>query len=99
MLALTLNTNVLNGRPYLIFRTYRYSSYRQFTWWVHNRLGRHVRRIIPSCAINRIRAEFEEDDGNYTCFEGTDAVASEIVKAMEWNRVDEQDNEEGEKEQ
>ena len=69
------------------YRTYRYTAYRQFTWWIHRRLGRHVRRIIPSCAVSRIRAEFEEEDGNYTVFKGNDEVTSEIVRAMEWTRM------------
>ena len=68
-------------------RNLRYASYRQFTWWVHNRLGRHVRRVIPSCAISRIRAEFEEEDGDYSAFDGDDRSASEIVKAMEWTKI------------
>ena len=46
-----------------------------------------MRRIIPSCAVSRIRAEFEEEDGNYTVFKGNDEVASEIVRAMEWTRM------------
>ena len=66
-------------------RSYRYAAYRQFTWWVHNRLGRHVRRVIPSCAVSRIRAEFEEDNGNYTYYKDADEnVVSEISRAMEW---------------
>ena len=24
--------------------------YKQFTWWVHIRLGKGVREVIPSCA-------------------------------------------------
>ena len=32
-------------------RSMRYAAYRIFTWWVHNRLGRGVRKVIPSCAI------------------------------------------------
>ena len=67
-------------------RTYRYAAYRQFTWWVHDRLGRHVRRVIPSCAVSRIWAEFEEEDGNYAVFQGNDKIASEIVNAMEWTQ-------------
>ncbi|XP_057295017.1 P2X purinoceptor 7-like [Hydractinia symbiolongicarpus] len=67
-------------------KSYRYAAYRQFTWWIHDKLGRHVRRVIPSCAVSRIRAEFEEEDGNYTFFRGHDDKASEIVNAMEWVR-------------
>ena len=65
------------------------AAYHQYTWWIHNRFGRHVRRVIPSC-VNRIRAEFEEDDGNYTVFRGDDEIASEVTKAMEWTRIEEE---------
>ena len=69
-------------------KSYRYAAYRQFTWWVHDNLGRHVRRVIPSCVVSRIRAEFEEaEDYQYTTFkEGS--IISELVKAMEWKKRD-----------
>jgi len=44
-------------------------------------LGKRIRRVIPSCAVSRIRAEFEEEDGNYGGFVGDDVEASDIVEA------------------
>ena len=75
----------------LFLRTYRYASYRQFTWWIHDRLGCHVRRVMQSCAISRIRVEFEEDAGNYSVFEGDDKVASKITKAIAWHDLHQDD--------
>ena len=70
-----------------------HAAYRQYMWWVHNRLGRHIRRVIPSCAVSRIRAQFEEEDGCYTGFKGDDEMAvSEVTKAMEWVHVQENKN-------
>ena len=48
------------------FRSFRYAAYRQFTWWVHGHLGRKIRRVIPSCAVKKIRSTFPADDGVYT---------------------------------
>ena len=47
------------------FRLYRLAAYRQFTYWVHNKLGRHVRQVIPSCAVNKIRETFPDATGQY----------------------------------
>uniref|UniRef100_A0A3B4WFR9 P2X purinoreceptor 7 intracellular domain-containing protein n=1 Tax=Seriola lalandi dorsalis TaxID=1841481 RepID=A0A3B4WFR9_SERLL len=44
----------------------RYASYRQFTWWVHGRLGRRIHRLIPSCAVSKIRNIYSEPNGIYT---------------------------------
>ncbi|KAL9978802.1 hypothetical protein ACROYT_G016366 [Oculina patagonica] len=51
---------------------YRYTAYRQFTWWVHNRLGRYVRKVIPACVVKAIRTEYPNADGNYTGFRTPD---------------------------
>lgn len=54
---------------FVCFRTYRLAAYRQFTLWAHGRLGRHTRRVIPACVVNRIREKFTEGSGIYKGFE------------------------------
>ncbi|KAL9972501.1 hypothetical protein ACROYT_G018816 [Oculina patagonica] len=49
-------------------RNYRYAAYRQYVWWIYQRLGRKQRRVIPSCVVSAIRREFPEATGNYTGF-------------------------------
>ena len=41
-------------------KSLRYAGYRHHAWWVHNRLGRGIRRVIPSCTIRDIRDAFPE---------------------------------------
>ena len=36
-------------------RSLRYAAYEQFIWWVFNYLGKRNRRVIPSCALWKIR--------------------------------------------
>ena len=49
-------------------RSLRYAAYKQFIWWVFKHLGKGNRRVIPSCALWKIREHFPEtnaDDINY----------------------------------
>ena len=47
---------------------FRYAGYKQYTWWVHNHLGKGVRKVIPSCAVWAIRDEYPSKDGKYIPF-------------------------------
>jgi len=49
-------------------RSYRYAAYKQFVWWVFQRLGKGNRRVLPSCVIWKIRNCFEEEDGVYSLY-------------------------------
>ena len=57
-------------------RAYRLNAYRNFTCWVHGKLGKGNRKIIPSCVVTCIRKEFPDPNGNYTGFlDGTEEQA------------------------
>lgn len=50
-------------------RAYRMAAYRQYTYWVYGRrLGKHVRHVVPACAVHAIRDTYPESDGSYTGF-------------------------------
>ena len=51
-----------------LFRSYRFAGYKQFSWWVHNQLGKGVRKVIPSCALWSIREKHPSVDGSYIPF-------------------------------
>ena len=46
--------------------------YRQFTWWVHSKLGHKVRRIVPACVVAAIRSAFPEASGIYVGYRDAD---------------------------
>ena len=50
------------------FRSYRYAAYRQFTWFIHTKLGKGVRRVIPACVVKKIRERYPSEVGEYTGF-------------------------------
>ena len=52
----------------LSFRNYRYDSYKQFTWWIHSKLGKGVWKVIPSCVVWSIRKNYPSENGVYTDF-------------------------------
>ena len=57
---------------------WRHIAYKQFVYWINGwvPLGKHNRKIIPSCVIRKIREEYPKADNNYTGFiptQGEDA--------------------------
>ena len=46
----------------------RYAGYNQYFWWIHKRLGKGVRKMIPSCTIWTIRNSFPSENQEYTPF-------------------------------
>ena len=61
-------------------RSMRYAAYRIYTWWVHNRLGKGVRKVIPSCAMWKIRNTFSELNMAYIPFQ---EAGDEITASLE----------------
>ena len=50
-------------------RALRYTAYRQWTAWMHGKLGGKYRRPMPSCAVKEIRKAFPSPSGEYKGFE------------------------------
>ena len=73
-------------------KTYRYASYRQFTWWVDNRIGKGVRRVIPSCVIKRIREENPSPDGLYVGYKDGGTITDEVNLTWIYRTESEEDN-------
>ena len=54
--------------PY--FRLYRFAEYKNFIKWVHSRLGKGVRKVIPSSRFMEYSQKYPSDDGSYIPFKG-----------------------------
>ncbi|KAK7502897.1 hypothetical protein BaRGS_00005846 [Batillaria attramentaria] len=49
-------------------RRHRYTAYRQLARFIWQYLGRHIRVVLPACAVLTIRKAFPSADGTYTGF-------------------------------
>ena len=48
--------------------SFRKAAYRQFALWRYGKLGRGNRRVIPSCAVLKVREIYPAPDGQYMGF-------------------------------
>ena len=48
--------------------SFRKAAYRQFALWRYGKLGRGNRRVIPSCAVLKIRHSYPAPDNRYMGF-------------------------------
>ena len=54
-------------------RLYRLLAYQSYTYWVHRRLGKSVRKVVPACVVNAIRANWPEaNPNNYVSYKDPD---------------------------
>ena len=60
--------NLRGDKHSLCNRSYRFAAYKQYIWWVYGWLGKHKRRIIPSCVIWAIRDKLPEPNEQYISF-------------------------------
>lgn len=49
-------------------RSLRFAAYKQFIWWIFQKLGKGNRRVIPSCVVWNIRKLYPEANGQYVLF-------------------------------
>ena len=66
-MLIRINENLIHG-CIIVVRAYRLAAYRQFIHWTYSRLGRGIRKVVPSCVVAALRHEFPEADGIYTGF-------------------------------
>ena len=49
-------------------KSMRFAAYKQFIWWIFQRLGKGNRRVIPACVLWKIRNRFPEGNGKYKLY-------------------------------
>ena len=52
----------INVKSAILFRQYRFIAYRNLTSWCWGWLGRRVRVVLPSCAVNKIRSTYPSEE-------------------------------------
>lgn len=68
---------------FFLRRSLRHAAYRQLSWWVHGYLGKSIWRVIPSCVVKKIRAEFPAQNGLYTGYRGEEEDDSAFDNELE----------------
>lgn len=58
--------------PHVPNRRYRYTAYRQLSRWLHGRMGRHHREVLPACCVGLIRTTFPSADGTYVHYQAVE---------------------------
>ena len=62
-------------------RLLRYIAYREFIRWTFGYCGKHVRKVIPACVVNAIRASFPKgDQETYEGFHYTDDFDPDLAR-------------------
>ena len=59
-IAFCLGLNVLKICSFLHCRLLRHIAYRRFVRWIFGWLGKKNRKVVPACAVSKIRSQFPE---------------------------------------
>ena len=68
---------------------YRFSAYKQYISWIYGYLGKHARRVIPSCVVWAIRTKYPSEDGKYVPFNHSKVYISEDYNSEDEKSEDE----------
>lgn len=49
-------------------KSYRFIAYKQYIWWIYGRLGKDVRKRIPTCVLYKIRTTYPDPNNIYVPF-------------------------------
>lgn len=65
---------------FMHFRSMRLVAYRQWTWWIHGKLGKRNRKVIPACVVAAVRKAYPEaDPARYRGFEEAGEDEEEVT--------------------
>ena len=66
--AIVHRSDVYSEDPEYATSDYRKAAYRQWTMWRCGYLGRHKRKVVPSCVVLAVRTKYPAPDGCYLGF-------------------------------